>query len=143
MKSPIIAVKERFGDKEKLVSAVQKLAQADLWLDRVSPAKGLSRVSNAKLLRLHDALTDATKRFGTRAKLIDAILDLENRKQDQGLRSRLEGHALPRLLDVHRAASRRQKAKASAPVAASAPEKKKPARSRKAQAKAKAAAPKK
>ena len=69
-KTPVSQVKERFESKEKLVAAVQKLATADLWLDKVSPAKGLARVSNAKLVRLHDSLTDAKKRFGSRDKLV-------------------------------------------------------------------------
>jgi len=133
MNSPLSAVKERFGDKEKLVAAVQKLAKDELWLDRVNDVKGLSRVSNAKLLRLHDALTTVQSEFGSRAKLIDAILELENRAKDSGLKTRLEGHSLPRLMDQHRAATKRAARRKAAPAAAP---KKRVARSRKAQAKA-------
>ncbi len=133
MKSPLNVVKERFGDKEKLVAAVEKLAKGDLWLDRVNDAKGLASVSNAKLLRLHDTLTVAAKEFGSRGKLVDAILALQNRQKDTGLRARLEGQPLPRLLDTHRAAARRASKAKAAPAAAP---KKKLARSRKAQAKA-------
>jgi hypothetical protein len=139
MKSPLSLVKERFGDKEKLVAAVTALSKSDLWIDRLNESKGLDHVSNLKLLKLHETLTQATKTFGSRAKLIDAILDLEGRKKDAGLRARLEGHPLPRLLDAHKAAARRAKtAKAAAPKAekAKAP---KLVRSKKAQAKAKAA----
>lgn len=132
MKSPLLAVKERFGDKEKLVAEVEQLAESDLWFDRVNEVKGLGRISNAKLLRLHAVLTAASKEFGSRQKLVDTILELENRSKDAGLRSRLEGQALPRLMDTLRAARRRAKAKAAAPAA---PKAKKLARSRKAQAK--------
>jgi hypothetical protein len=100
-KSPVTAVKEQFQSKEKLVEAVQKLATPELWLDRVNSVKGLARVSNQKLLRLQAQLTDAKSRFGSRAKLIDAILDLEKRVKDPGYKTRLEGFPLPRLLDVH------------------------------------------
>ncbi len=131
---PLSAVKERFGDKEKLVAAVEKLTKSDLWLDNVNDVKGLSRVSNAKLLHLHDTLELAQKEFGSRAKLIDSILELENRKKDEGLKARLEGHPLPRLLDQHRAAKKRAAKRAAAPAPV---KKKKVARSRKAQAKAK------
>jgi hypothetical protein len=139
MKSPLSLVKERFGDKEKLVAAVTALAKGDLWLDRVNENKGLERVSNAKLLKLHDALSKASKAFGTRGKLIDAILELEGRKKDAGLKSRLEGHPLPRLLDAHKSAARRAKRKSAEPKAPKAP---KLARSKKAQAKVKSLAKK-
>jgi hypothetical protein len=126
-KSPLSVTKERFQSKDKLVEAVQKLATEDLWLDRVSSAKGLARISNAKLARLHDILSEVKRDFGTRAKLIDAILALEKRVKDTGYKTRLEKFPLPRLLDEHRSASRRQKrseAKAAAKPAKAAPKKK-------------------
>jgi hypothetical protein len=118
-KSPLSQVQQRFQSKTKLVEEVQKLATEDLWLDRLSDTKGLARVSNAKLLRLHGILTDAKTRFGSRAKLIDAILDLTKRVRDAGYRTRLETHPLPRLLDLHGTLSREQtrvEAKKKAPV---------------------------
>ena len=134
-KTPVQLVKEQFGDKQKLVEAVQKLATDDLWLDRVSDEKGLGRVSNAKLLRLHAVLTQAKQEFGSRDKLIGAICELEKRSKDDGFKARLGKYPLPRLMDIHRAATKRRKAAdtaAKAPVA----QKKKVARSKKAQAKA-------
>ena len=128
-KTPLSQVKERFGSKDKLVEAVEDLATDKLWIDRYSEVKGLQSVSNAKLLRLHDLLTEAKERFGSRAKLIDAIVELEKRSKDEGLRTRLGRYPVPRLLDLHRAATHRAKRKA-------APTKKKRPRSRKAQAKA-------
>jgi hypothetical protein len=129
--TPLALVKERFGSKEKLVKAVEGLANKDLWLDRVNEDKGLGRVSNAKLLRLHASLEDAKKRFGTRDKLVAAVCELEKRSKDEGYKSRLSGYPLPRLLDLHAAAEQRAKkpAKQTGP-------KKKPARSKKAKAKA-------
>lgn len=129
--TPLALVKERFGSKEKLAKAVEGLASKDLWLDRVNEDKGLGRVSNAKLLRLHDALEDAKKRFGTRDKLIAALCELEKRAKDEGYKSRLSAYPLPRLLDLHAAAEKRSKK----PVKQTGP-KKKPARSKKAKAKA-------
>lgn len=123
-------MKERFGSKEKLVKAVEGLATKDLWLNRVSEDKGLSRVSNAKLLRLHAALEDAKKRFGSRDKLIAALCDIEKRGKDEGYKARLASYPLPRLLDLHASAEKRAKK----PVKPAAP-KKKLARSKKAQAK--------
>ncbi len=140
-KSPLSQVNQRFESKEKLVQALEKLATADLWLDRVSEVKGLAKVSNAKLLRLHQVLTTVKERFGSRAKLIDAILTLEKRSKDAGYKTRLERYAVPRLLDLHESAARRaRRAEARAKKAPAKPKtKKKVARSKKAQAKARAA----
>ncbi len=108
-KTPHAVMTASFESKDKLVEAVQKLATKDLWLDRVSEVKGLARVSNAKLLRLHALLTQVKKEFGSRDKLIGAILALEKRTKDAGYKTRLEGYPLPRLVDLHAAASRRAK----------------------------------
>jgi len=129
--TPLAAVKDKFGSKEKLVEAVQKLATADLWLDRVSD-KGLAKISNAKLLRLHASLEDAKARFGSRDKLIAAIQDVEKRTKDDGYKARLSAYPLPRLVDLHDAAKKRADAASKAPKAAA---KKKVARSKKAKAK--------
>jgi hypothetical protein len=133
-KSPFGSVKERFESKEKLVAAVQKLATKELWLDRVNGTKGLDKVSNAKLLRLHDVLTRAKDGFGSRDKLIAAIVELAKRAKDKGYASRLETYPLPRLLDMHgtlaRATKRAQKApakKAAEPKAKVAAKAEKPA----------------
>ncbi|MBX3130580.1 MAG: hypothetical protein KF718_27930 [Polyangiaceae bacterium] len=107
-KTPLALVKERFESKDKLVEAVQKLATAELWLDRMNEVKGLSRVSNEKLLRLHDVLSAVKKDFGSREKLIGAILEAEKRTKDEGYKARLQQHPLPRLLDQYRAASKRR-----------------------------------
>jgi hypothetical protein len=134
-KTPVSLVKERFESKEKLVAAVQKLATQDLWLDRVSSVKGLGRVSNAKLVRLHDTLTDAKKRFGSRDKLVSSIVELKKRVKDKGFASKLAAYPLPQLLDLHAAAERESKRVAKAPAAPA-----KAAKAEKAAAKPKAAA---
>ncbi len=140
--SPLQAVKERFGDKDKLVAAVKALATEDLWLPAVNEVKGLERVSNAKLLRLHETLSRVKKDFGNRGKLIDSILTLDKRQKDTGLKGRLERLSTPRLIDLHASASRRSKTgeKTQAAAKKAAPKKKK-ARSKKAKLKAAAGAP--
>jgi hypothetical protein len=116
-KSPVVVVKERFASKEKLVEAVQKLATADLWLDRVNGAKGFAKVSNQKLLKLHDALSDAQKRFGSRDKLIGSILELKRRTKDAGYTAALKKAPLPELLDLHASSERASKRTAAAKAA--------------------------
>ena len=111
MKSPLATVKEKFGDKSKLVEAVKALATEDLWLGRTSADRGhdrgLESVSNAKLLRLHAVLTEVKEKFGTRAKLVDEILAAEKRSKDPGLRKRLEAYPVPRLYDLFKGAHKR------------------------------------
>jgi hypothetical protein len=110
MKSPLGLVKERFETKAKLVEAVKKFASnGELWLGRTNEGKGLERVSNAKLLRLHEVFAEVSKQFGTRAKLIDAILAAENRTKDAGFKKRLEAYPVPRLFDAYKSAKKRAK----------------------------------
>jgi hypothetical protein len=139
-KSPLALVKEKFGDKDKLVAALEPLAKDEgLWVDRVNADKGLSHVSNTKLLRLHAVLTEVKQRFGSRAKLIDAICEVEKRTKDQGFRKRLEKYPAPRLLDAYKSAAKRAGVSTKGEAKA-APAKKSPAAKA---APAKKAAPKK
>ena len=134
-KTPVTLVKERFESKEKLVAAVQKLASKDLWLDRVSTGKGLGRVSNAKLVRLHDTLTDAQKRFGSRDKLVASIVELNKRVKDKGYAAKLSAFPLPQLLDLHASVSKSTK-RAEAAAKAKPAKVEKPKAAKKAPAKA-------
>lgn len=118
-KSPLAVVKERFGDKSKLVEAVKAFTTDELWLSRTSTdrgrTKGLEHVSNAKLLRLHLIFSEVKASFGTRAKLVDALVDVLNRSKDAGFRTRLEQYPIPRLYDLYKSSQKR--AKAAAPKA--------------------------
>lgn len=135
MKSPISAVKETFGDKAKLVAELEKFTKdEDLWVSRLNSNKGLAHVSNAKLLRLHRTFTAVKEKFGSRAKLIDAIAEIEKRTKDEGYKARLGAYPVPRLWDMYQSVSKR-----SAAAAAKKSGEKKPA----APKKAAAAAPKK
>ncbi len=112
-KSPLVLVKEKFGDKSQLVAAVQALATEELWMGRTSRDRGgdrgLENVSNAKLLRLHATFSAVKDEFGSRAKLIDAILEKEHRSADAGYKTRLEAYPVPRLWDMWKVVSRRDK----------------------------------
>ena len=116
MKSPLATVKDKFTDKQKLVEAVKALATEELWLTRTSADRGsdrgLEHVSNAKLLRLHAVLSEVKEKFGTRAKLVDAILEVENRTKDAGYKKRREAYPVPRLHDLYKSAKKRSAAKA-------------------------------
>ena len=115
-KSPLATVKDKFGDKAKLVEAVKAFVNDDLWLGRTSSdaggSRGLEHVSNAKLLRLHGVFTEVKEKFGTRAKLIDAIIGLQQRDKDADFRKRYETHPVPRLFDLYRTLQKQAKAAA-------------------------------
>lgn len=89
------------------MAAVEKFTSEDLWVSRTNQDKGLDHVSNAKLLRLHDTFSKVKEKFGTRDKLIDAILTLEKRAKDDGYRSRLSAYPVPRLFDLYKATEKR------------------------------------
>jgi hypothetical protein len=118
MKSPLATVKDKFGDKAKLVAAVEKFTSEDLWIGRTNEDKGLAHVSNAKLLRLHATFSEVKEKFGTREKLVTAVLDVEKRTKDEGYKARISAWPVPRLYDYYKAAAKR--AKAAAPKAAKA-----------------------
>jgi hypothetical protein len=116
-KSPAAIVKEKFGDKAKLVAALKPFTEDDSWLPRVNAKKGLERVSNAKLLRLHELLSEVKEKFGGRLKLVDAVCELEKRTKDEGYKRRLLAYPVPRLYDHYRAAAKRHGRRATASAA--------------------------
>lgn len=124
MNSPLATLKSKFGDKAKLVAEVEKFAKSeDLWIGRLNENKGLAHVSNAKLLRLHATFTAVKEKFGTRAKLIDAIAEAEKRTKDAGYKIRLGNYPVPRLWDMYQSATKRTEGakKAAAPKKKAAP----------------------
>lgn len=107
MKSPAQIVKDKFGEKSKLVEAVQQFVNDDLWVGRENKDKGLARVSNAKLLRLIDTFTAVQAKWGTRAKLIDAVVEAAGRNKDAGYRASIESWPVPRLFDAYKSLTRK------------------------------------
>ena len=80
------------------------------------------------------------EKFGTRAKLIDAILEVEKRAKDEGYKTRLGNFPVPRLWDMYQSLSKRAAADKKGAEAKPAA---KPAKKAAAKKKASAAAPKK
>ena len=147
MKSPLAIVKEKFGDKSKLVEAVKAFGTEELWLGRTSAdqgggeGRGLQHVSNAKLVRLHTVFTEVKEKFGTRAKLIEEILTAQKRSKDGDLKKKYETYPVPRLFDLYKSVSKAAKAaeaKAAPKGAKAAPKAEAPKAEAKAAPKAKA-----
>jgi hypothetical protein len=108
-KSPLTVVKERFSDKAGLIKAVRDLASDALWIDRINADKGIDRLANRQLLHIHDVLSEVKKAFGSRDKLIDAVLEQQKRVKDGDYRESLKRLSTPRLWDMFGAGKKRAK----------------------------------
>ena len=108
-KTPLQEVKERFGSKQNLVKELKGLFdKGKLFEDRLNPDKGLDHVSNAKLLKLHRVATEVTERFTTRENLVNDLVKLMKRENDEGLKDRFEKWGLPRLYDYYQSVATRK-----------------------------------
>ena len=116
--SPLAQVKSLAGSKKDLVEKVRALATEKFWIDRTKSPKAIERLSNTKLVRLHNVLSDAAKRFGSRAEIIEAVAKAEGHGKDGDYKKSLEKHPLPRLLDQLQSAERRAKRAAAKTKAA-------------------------
>ena len=112
-KTPLKRVTEEHGSKEALLDkVVAVLEHGDESKDEVKAR--LKGAANAKLLRLLDVGSAVKERFGSKDKLVDALLTLENHAKDKDYKTKLLGWSPARLLDRHDAVARRQKRGAAA-----------------------------
>ena len=82
----------------------------DIAVLQVDNDKGLDCVSNKKLIRLHTVLSTVKTEFGSRTKLVEAILTQEKRSKDEGYKSGLSRQSTPRLWDHFLTGKKRAKA---------------------------------
>jgi hypothetical protein len=123
-KSPLAVLKEKHGDKAKLVAELEKFTKDEaLWVSRLNESKGLAHVSNAKLMRLHATFSAVKEKFGTRAKLIDAIAEIEKRTKDEGYKARLGAYPVARLWDMYQSVAKRNAPKKAPAAKKEAPKK--------------------
>ena len=105
-----------FGSKADLISKIKGLATDDLWVGRLNDNKSWSGISNTKLVRLHEVLTQVKDKFGTRDKLIDALVAAEGRAKDADYKKHFATWPAPRLLDHRAAVAAKAPAKKAAPA---------------------------
>jgi hypothetical protein len=101
-KSPLAQVKDQFGSKEKLVDALIALPESVLDRgedDKDAFRKRLLGAANSKLLRLHKTGKAVSERWGSKDKLVDAILSLGKRTKDQDYRGKLVTLSVGKLYD--------------------------------------------
>jgi hypothetical protein len=100
--SPFKRVAEEHGGKEQLVDKiVEVLERGDE--DKDALKKRLQTSSNTKLVKLLAAATELKDKFGSKEKLVDAILVHMNRTKDGDYRKKLQSYTAARLLDMHSA----------------------------------------
>jgi len=103
--TPFQKVQKLHGSKEQLVDKiVAVLEHGDESKDDLK--QRLQTCSNTKLLRLLETATEVKERFGSKEKLVDAILKLMNRSRDADYRRKLLTYSPARLLDLHRSRER-------------------------------------
>ncbi len=106
--SPLQEVKERFGSKADLVKELKDLFdKGKMFEDRLNPDKGLSHISNSKLLKLHRVATEVRDRFTTRENLIKDLTKILGREKDESFTERFEKWGLPRLWDYYSSVAKR------------------------------------
>jgi hypothetical protein len=99
-KSPLSRVKEQFGSKEHLVDALVGLPEGILERneqDKDAFKKRLLSAANNKLLRLHHIGQSVKDRFGSKEKLVEAILTKAGHGKDADYRQKLTGLSVARL----------------------------------------------
>ena len=97
------------GGKEQLAKSLAKsLAREDE--DQGVIADRLRTASNTQLLRLQGVVDTVEKKYGSRAKLIEAIGTAENKSKDKDYLAKLDTFSLPQLLDLAAHHERRARA---------------------------------
>ena len=112
-KGPLARVVTLHGSKDKLVD---KLAPglAGEGDDEGTIKEHLKKASNQQLLRLAGVVEAVTKAYGSKDKLIAALVKALGKAKDKDFVARLGTFSLPRLYDLARASGRRTKAAAPA-----------------------------
>ena len=109
-KSPAVEVRERFGSKDELIKEVRKLFdKTDLFSDKLNVDKGIERVSNKKLMKLHRMATWVQEKFGSRKQMIEAYIQLTNKKKQANVEEKLSNLTLGRLMDLYSRAEKQSR----------------------------------
>ena len=110
-KSPLTQVKDQFGTKDKLVDAIVALPEGVLDRDDDKDAfrNRLLTAANSKLLRLHTLGKQVADKFGSKDKLVDALLVLQRRGKDADYRTKLSTLPIGKLFDQYSSLERATK----------------------------------
>ncbi|MBX2812279.1 MAG: hypothetical protein KTR25_10740 [Myxococcales bacterium] len=104
--TPLQIIKDKFGSRAEL--AKQLSSMVDKMHGDSSTAQVKSRLlglSNPKLLRLYAVEQTVRERFGSKDKLVDAIVEARltaGHTADESFRTKISGYSKARLLDLTR-----------------------------------------
>ena len=102
MTTPLHTVKEKFGSKEQLVGQLVGLVQGQEGETETELNDRLMRVSNRKLLVLHERENALKSQFGSRDKLVSALVEKQLGRSDADLQAKLSDYSTGRLLSMAR-----------------------------------------
>jgi len=104
-KPPLQKTKESYGSKDKLIEEILSIIKRPADLSKEDLKKKLLAQSNKKLLTLLAREKATKERFGSREKLIDAIIKFDsskNKKEDKHYRKHLNSLTVGQLLVLAR-----------------------------------------
>ena len=102
MATPLHTVTEKFGSKAQLVDQLVGLVQRQEDESDVELTERLMRVSNRKLITLHERENALNTSFGTREKLVSAIVEKKLGRTDADFEKKLGQYSTGRLLSMSR-----------------------------------------
>jgi hypothetical protein len=102
MATPLHTVSEKFGSKEQLVGQLVGLVQNLEGETDSELSARLMRVSNRKLLVLHERESTLKDKFGSREKLVSSLVEKKLGRTDADLESKLTQYSTGRLLSMAR-----------------------------------------
>lgn len=104
--TPLAEMKRRFGSKDKLVDSLVKQLDSDDE-DDAALKQRLLAASNKKLLRIADVLEEVNSSYGGKEKLITTLSEANGKAKDSDYMEKLGTYSHAQLLDMVRAATRR------------------------------------
>ena len=101
-KTPLQLVKDEFGSKEALANKLLSVLDRPADEDQDEFERRIRTASNKKLLRLWKAEAAVKDQFGSKDKLIEAIVKAKFNGANSDYAARIAKYTKTRLLDMHR-----------------------------------------
>ncbi|GAB4294377.1 MAG: hypothetical protein Kow0090_09070 [Myxococcota bacterium] len=100
--TPRETVAEKFGSKESLAKKLSDRIGRPEGVTEADFVRRLKRQKNSKLLRLYRIAEVVEKEFGSKEKLVEAILQTHGHTNDGDFKKKLMTYSISRLYDLKR-----------------------------------------